>query len=145
MRQLFFVLLPVLFVGCATPRTGRDPSTYLLNTDKPQNILMKELETILKENKYEIKTFDLQSGILVTKPRGFSYGSDKSRARHTVQISQEGGSVSLRVVYDCEYADKSGVKAFEECESRDEDFEGKVKKIESSLVRLIRGKVDKGT
>lgn len=135
----------MLFVGCATPKMSRDPSTYLMNTDKPQSVLMKELETILKDNKYEIKTFDLQSGILVTKPRGFSYGSDKARARHTVQVSQEGGSVSLRIIYDCEYADKSGAKAYEECEDRDEDLEAKIKKIESSLVRVIRGKVDKGT
>lgn len=145
MNNFVLFTLALLFTGCATPRTSRDPSTYLMNTDKPQNTLMAELQTILKDNKYEIKTFDLQSGILVTKPRGFTYGSDKARARHTVQVRQEGGSVSVRIVYECEFADKSGEKAFEECENRDEEFEAKVKKIEASLIRLIRGKVDKDT
>lgn len=145
MIKSFFVFLPLFLFGCATPKTSRDSSTYLMNTNKSQGVLMTELETVLKDNKYEIKTFDAQSGILVTKPRAFTYGSDKSRARHTVQLRQEGGSVSLGVVYDCEYADKSGAKSFETCEKNDDELEAKVKKIESSLVRLIRAKVDKGT
>lgn len=140
-----FLLMPFLFVGCAHKVVNREPSTYLMNTDKPQNLLMGELEGLLKENKYEIRTFDAQTGILVSKPRLFGYTVDgqKERARHTVQIRQEGGSVSMRIVYECEYTDKKGQVEYAECPENDEGLTEKARKIESLLVRLIRQKVDK--
>lgn len=140
-----FLLLPILFAGCAHKVVTREPSTYLMNTDKPQNLLMGELDGLLKENKYEVRTFDPQTGILVTRPRLFAYTIDgqKERARHTVQIRQEGGSVSMRILYECEYADKKGETEFAECQENDEALTEKARKIESLLVRLIRQKVDK--
>ncbi|MEK6554106.1 MAG: hypothetical protein AABZ31_02610, partial [Bdellovibrionota bacterium] len=112
--------LLLLLVGCSTPKVPRPPSTYLLNTEKSQVELMTELNKMLVANKYEIKNLNTQTGFLLTKPRRFSVkradGSKVSTEQNLI-IRQEGGSVTVRANYDCEYFDKSQQLVVQPCDN----------------------------
>jgi hypothetical protein len=143
-KTIFSIFLSIILSSCQTTRTPRAASEYLFSTDKSQTSLLEDLKAKLTEHKYEIKTFDIETGFLVTKPRRFSIGSggDKYSARQVVQIRQEGGSVKIRSIYECEYEQK-GQRQFEACIVEDQEASAKIQRVESGLLRLLKDNLNK--
>jgi hypothetical protein len=102
------------------------------------------LQAKLVENKYEVKTIDFETGFLVAKPRSFMIGASKERrpARQIVQIRQEGGSVKVRTIYECEYDHENG-KFFEPCLLEDQDATAKIQRVDGLLQKLVRDNLNK--
>lgn len=126
--------------GCQTTRTPRAASEYLFSTDKSQTQLLEDIKAKLIEHKYSIRSLDVETGFLTTYPRRFSVGSGSSRiiAQQTIQIRQEGGGVKLRSYYECEY-DYKGKKEFEACIVEDKDATEKIRRVESAMLKMIKG------
>jgi hypothetical protein len=53
-----------------------------------------------------------------------------------VNIRQEGGSVKLRIIYDCNYSGDG--RTYEVCYITDDQATAKIKRIEPALVDVIR-------
>jgi hypothetical protein len=143
-RIILLSITALTLTSCQTNRTPRAASEYLYSTDKSQTQLLEDLKTKLTENKYVIKSMDIETGFLTTQPRAFTIGSgdEKIRARQTVQIRQEGGGVKIRSIYECEYEHK-GTKAFEPCVVEDDGANQKIQRIEGALLKLIRENLNK--
>jgi hypothetical protein len=129
--------------SCQTTRTPRAASEYLYSTDKSQTQLLEDLKAKFTENKYEVKTLDIETGFLVTKPRKFNIGNGEV-GRQTVQIRQEGGSVKIRSVYECEY-EVAGKKDFEPCLIEDSDATQKIQRIDGLLLKIVKDTLNKHT
>lgn len=138
MRHLFIAVASLSALACATPPKPRVASEYLLVTDKSSAAVLKDVQKKLEEIKYSIRTVDPEVGVLVTKPRRFSYtkGGVPASARQSLQVRQEGGSVKLRFQYECELAAQGG--AFAECFQEDQALDEKIRRIEPSVVRRVR-------
>jgi len=131
-------LILAVISNCAHQQTPRAPSDYLLTTDRGVTELLRDVRAKLQENKYRIRREDAAAGLLVTYPRRFSFNSDGNKvlARQTVEVRQEGGSVKLRIIYDCSY-DGSG-KKFSPCFKEDAAAMTKISRLEPALVELIK-------
>lgn len=130
--------IALAFVGCATQSKTRASSEYLLTTDKGTTSLFKEIAKTMDEHKYSVKKEDVSAGILLLSPRRFSFVNDdrrKTQARQTVQLRQEGGSVKVRISYECNYANDG--KDFVPCYD-EPALDTKVGRIESILVELLQ-------
>lgn len=143
MRRNFFWIFSLaivvnLFVGCASKPIGRDPSEYLLTTDRDAQSLLKDIRTTLEQKKYKIRKEDATAGILVAAPRKFSFEREggKVSARQTLNIRQEGGSIKLRIIYDCNYTGDG--QLYEVCYVTDNEATAKINRIEPALVEAIR-------
>lgn len=135
--KLLVLLATAWLVACSTTRTPRAPNEYLYSTDKAVTQLLGDIRAKLVENKYQIKTFDIETGFLVTEPRRFTVGRSRRAARQTIQLRQEGGSLKLRTFYECEY-ENDGAKEFEPCIVEDEDASAKIQKIEGLTLKLVK-------
>ena len=89
----------------------------------------------LEKNKYQISTLDTNSGILVAEPRKFVImrDGDKTYGEQTFELRQEGGSVKLRLAYQCEYE----VDVYEDCLEGDIEGRRKIRRIENLLMSMI--------
>ncbi len=136
MRQILILLFfGLAFSGCVTQPRFRAASEYLLTTDKGTTSLFTDLKAGLGEHKYTVEKEDSAAGILLLAPRPFSYasGGHKVSARQIVQMRQEGGSVKVRISYECKYASE-----FEACLENDSRVSEKIGRIENSLVEVIQ-------
>lgn len=138
---LSFTAAALMLSSCETTRTARPASEYLYSTDKAQTQLLEDLKAKLIENKYEVKTLDLETGFLVTKPRRFNIGNGVA-GRQSVQIRQEGGSVKIRSIYECEY-ENDGAKKFEPCLLEDEEAGKKIQRVDALLLKIIQDNLNK--
>ncbi len=150
MRNIFifypiFVVISFVLTSCTTPKVARPPSTYLLSTEKSQVQLMTELSEMLVANKYEIKNLNSQTGFLLTKPRRFTVkraDGTKTSTEQNLIIRQEGGSITVRANYDCEYMGRNQNLAIQPCNNDDEDVNKRIRRIESALLKQIRKKLE---
>ena len=149
LRIAVLLIISALFLSsCSTPKTPRPPSTYLLNTERSQVQLMNELQEMLIANKYKIKNFNSQTGFIVTQPRLFGVKrSDGTslRTRQSLAIRQEGGSVTVRATYECEYSEKGQSAEFKTCHNEDVEVGQKIRRIEAILVKQIRKKLEEAS
>ncbi len=136
--NFYLVFLIALFsiTGCTTAPKPRMPSEYLLTTDKGSTNVLSDLRTALEDKKYKVKKMDVATGILITHPRKYSFNRAGKQvpARQTLHIRQEGGSVKLRIIYECDYSNA----AYEGCLRDDADSNAKINRIEPPLIELIR-------
>lgn len=135
-KRLSILSLVFLFIGCSTPPKVRGPSEYLMATDQNVETLLTKIQEKLESYKYVAKRLDPAAGILIFEPRRFTYdsGGETIGAEQTIHIRQEGGSVKLRIKYDCEYTESSYVP----CSKNDQQVQAKVKRLEASLMAAIR-------
>ncbi|MCB0349534.1 MAG: hypothetical protein KDD38_00010 [Bdellovibrionales bacterium] len=135
-KSFAVMALTVLLSNCATAPKPRAASEYLLTTDKGVSNVLEDVKIALESKKYKIKTVDNATGILLTYPRKYTFTSGGKRifARQIIQLRQEGGSVKLRIVYECDY---NGID-YEGCARDDADSNAKIMRIEPALVELIR-------
>lgn len=106
---------------------------------------MNEVNAMLIESKYKVKNFSPQTGFLVTEPRSFKVNSSAggaTRATQTVVVRQEGGSVTVRATYECQYPSKEGGTGLQACYKDDVEANAKIRKIEAILLNRIRSKLD---
>lgn len=129
--HVFAVL--ILVSACATQPKNRAASEYLLTTDKSTSVLFKDLKNQLGEHKYTVEREDDTAGILLLSPREFSYGGSKRPARQSIQMRQEGGSVKVRIAYECKYS-----ADFEPCLDSDRPISAKISRIEASLIEMLQ-------
>jgi hypothetical protein len=136
--MLYVVVTGGLFAGCASRPVGRDPSEYLLTTDRDAQSLLKDIRTALEGKKYKIRKEDPSAGLLVAAPRKFSFEREgtKVTARQVVNLRQEGGSVKLRIVYECNYAGDG--QTFDVCYVSDNEATAKINRVEPALLDVIR-------
>ena len=83
---------------------------------------------------------DLNVGLLVMEPRRFVVlrGDAKTYARQTIQLRQEGGSVKMRMTYECEYG-----QGISECNTDDDFAVEKIRRIERIIMSMINRKLFK--
>jgi hypothetical protein len=115
----------------------RTASERLLRTDQPTNVLFASLKSALEQHKYHVQHEDPAAGLLVMSPRAFSYssGGRKNYAHQLIQIRQEGGSIKVRLNYECS---ADGVEGpFKPCLEGDEALSQKVNRIESSFFEIV--------
>jgi hypothetical protein len=131
----------MLLMGCATKGKPIESSVFLLSTDKSITALLNELSEDLKANKYEIETLNTNLGVLNTKPRRFLVrrGDQTTPAEQTVQIRQEGGSVQLRLLYQCD----DGLTGMGPCMSNDVVVRNKIARIENLLITTVNRRLFK--
>jgi hypothetical protein len=134
MRRIF-VLAALFFSACVTAPKSRTASEYLLTTDLATKTVFDGIQEALGAYKYKMKTLDLDAGILVFEPRNFSFdrGGQKVPAKQTLYVRQEGGSVKLRITYECNY-----VEDFVPCHLNDKDVASKISRIEPAIVKAIK-------
>ncbi len=128
----------IFISGCATEPKNRAASEFLLTTDKATSMLFSDIKTMLDEHKYSVQRQDVTAGILLLAPRNFVYsnGPKKTLARQNVQMRQEGGSVKVRITYECNYAGDR--KEFVPCLDGDGAIATKISRIETSLIEVIQ-------
>lgn len=147
MKYILILFFTTLFVsGCSTTKVPRPPSTYLLSTEKSQVQLMTEIRDMLVASKYQVKTFNSQTGFLVLQPRRFSVkkpDGSQVAVKQSMVIRQEGGSVSLRASYECEYPNEKNEKTYSACNNDDQEVGQKIRKIESLVLKQVRQKLEK--
>ena len=139
-KRTIFYLAFICICSCATAPVPKPASEYLLSTDKSATSVLSEVRQALEKQKYKIKVENVSAGLLATHPRGYSYQQNGAtiRGRHTIQLRQEGGSVKVRVVYQCKYK-----LDYEKCLADDKANNEKVRRIDSGLVKLIRERLSK--
>jgi hypothetical protein len=123
-------------IGCATTPKYRVASEYLLSTDLNIKTVFDDIVKQLEKYKYKPNKSDPEAGILIFEPRKFSYPSGKINisAQQVLYVRQEGGSVKLRLSYDCNYTGNS----YEQCRYSDNDVNAKISRIEPPLVGMIK-------
>lgn len=136
MKSLGISIVILILSACASVPKSRPASEYLLTTDKSTSNVLNDLKVKLEEKKYKIQKLDVTAGILTVEPRSYIFISSGKKifARQIVQIRQEGGSVKVRFIYECNYSEIE----FETCHAEDEDSNAKISKIEPKLIREIR-------
>lgn len=129
------VLIIFSLSACVTTPKSRTASEYLLTSDQDTKTVFQGIQEKLGAYKYKMKTIDLEAGILAFEPRQFSFdrGGQKINARQSVHIRQEGGSVKVRITYECNY-----VEDFVPCHYTDKDVASKISRIEPSLIKAIK-------
>ena len=134
---LFFAFIS-LISGCAHQPIPREASEYLLTTDRDAVALLKAIRTALEEKKYTVSREDVPAGLLVVAPRRFSFDKNGSKiaARQSINMRQEGGSLKIRITYDCNYAGDE--RTFVTCFSEDAEATAKIKRIEPALIQAIK-------
>ncbi len=122
-RILILFSFGTILWGCVTEPKYRDPSEYLLNTDRDAEGVLGTIRTKLEENTYKIKKQDTTAGLLVVRPRKFSYDQNGKTVvgKQDIQVRLEGGSIKLRIFYQCNYAGY-----FERCMRDDLEAEEKL-------------------
>lgn len=135
MNYILVLFFLILSFGCVSVPVSRSPSEYLLTTDKNVAEVLHDVRVKLEENKYKIKAENVEAGILLTSPRQFSFEKEGQKiiGRQTLQMRQEGGSVKLRIVYDCKYMDE-----FESCHRNDQHVQAKINRLEPALINMIK-------
>ena len=130
----------LILSACATRQIPMEPSIYLLSTDKGPGWLLGEVAEDLKENKYKIETMDASTGLLVTEPRRFVIlrGDERTYAEQTFQLRQEGGSIKVRLTYECDYKDGKAP-----CDVNDSEATTKIRRIERLLLAIINRRLYK--
>ncbi len=130
-----WITVPFVLAGCATGPAKRGPSEYLLSVDRGVTASLRDLRVKLEEEKYVVGREDLDAGFLILKPRTFSFERNGSKvvARQFVQIRQEGGSVKVRLSYECKYE-----MSFDACDQDDEGARAKISRLERPLLDLLR-------
>lgn len=142
--KYIIVIISVIFsfylAGCQSASFPIEPSIYLLSTDKEPRSFLNEIADELKKSRYEVESLDLNVGLLVMEPRRFTIlrGDQKSYASQKFQMRQEGGSVKLRITYECEY--ENGVT---ECDTKDEYAMEKIRRIERIIMSMINRRLFK--
>src|SRR6185437_14857963 len=104
MRKLLLLLI-FFIVGCESMPKRRPASEYLFSTNQSTGVLLNQLKDTFTQHKYTIAKQDNAAGILLMAPRTFIFTSTagKTKAHQVVQIRQEGGSLKIRMAYECNY------------------------------------------
>jgi hypothetical protein len=142
MRKLYIVLFAIFIAefiaSCATEPKLRAASEYLFSTDKGTSILFGDLKDSLDHHKYKMEKQDDTAGILLMAPKVFSFqsGPNKVFVRQVVQMRQEGGSLKIRMAYDCNYLGDR--KTFEPCLDEDDALANKISRMEAAFVEVLK-------
>jgi len=105
----FILKLAVLWaflcsLGCATTRQPIAPNEYLYTTKLSTSALFDLVAAELEAQKYKSKKRDVSAGVYIFYPRSFTFKDDngeKVRGRQALTLRQEGGSIRVRLVYNC--------------------------------------------
>lgn len=145
MRMVLVIFIALIVSSCVTPPKTRPASEFLLTSEKGITQSLADVNAALTQKKYKIKQVNHEVGILITQPRGFAFsrGGSKVAARQTVQLRQEGGSVKLRLVYECETATEAGDLEFKPCLLEDSDAAAKILRLDSITAGIVRDALKK--
>jgi hypothetical protein len=133
MLRRHLVLLFLLLPACATKMQSRAPSEYLMSTSRPATEVLSDIKSYLESSRYKIKKFDTAAGIIVVQPRVFAYNKngDRSKAKQTIFIRLEGGSLKLRINYAC--TQDSDLGTYSVCYSTDQELQQRIQRLEGGL------------
>lgn len=136
---LLFLALNFQFMnGCVTPPRNKEPAEYLLSTDRSTTEVNAVLKAKLAESKYTVSRENIEVGLLLFAPRGFSFENKgkKIKARQIIQVRHEGGSVKIHINYECDYVGRGA--NYTPCREDERPLDEKISKIESPLIEGVK-------
>lgn len=144
LTHVFLCLSLFVVFGCATAPRIRPASEFLLTSEKGMTQSVADVKQALTQKKYVIQQENPEIGVLISKPRSFSYNKNgvKTPARQTVQMRQEGGSVKLRLQYECQITTESGA-IFQPCHLDDAEATAKILRLDHITAELVREALQK--